>query len=330
LVAEKGVSKTKSGRWHYFRWILLAIIVGSLAGNVYFHRHEFASLRSIDMMSLFILAILIIVFNYLGAIRFSLIYYLAGAKVGTLESFALSLVATMANILFPGQAGGIVRAAYLKRMHGVTYSKVPAILLGNIVVTLFVGGVVVSCANTFVALRGAGVPPILWAISGCASASIILFWIRLPRDKFPFRSERLTNILRLFFSAWEKFMEEKSKLALICICQLLSFFVSGVSAWVAYRALGIHIALVSAVVLMVTTALLSPINIVPGNLGVSEIIIAYFSTLFGVSFTYAVIAALVMRVATYMITLPLGLICYLFLSQKTDLNLFQKRRKISQ
>lgn len=324
LIAENKFSKNASRPLHYFRWILLAIVVGFLTYNLYCHRHDLTSVRSIDTLSLLILAGLMIVFNYLGAIRFSLLYYLAGAKVGTLESFALSLVATMANILFPGQAGGLVRAVYLKRMYGVTYSKIPAILLGSIIVTLFVGGVLVSFANILVAFGGVAVPPILWAISACASASILFFWIRLPSNKFSFLSERLRNILGLFFSAWEQFMKHKTKLVAICICQLLSFFVSGACAWITYRALGINIALASAIVLMAATTILSPINIVPGNLGVSEIIIAYFSSLFGISFTHAVIAALIIRGTSYLVILPLGSICYLFLSHRKSLRLFNR------
>ncbi len=308
----------------YLQWALLAIVVSSIVYHFYIHRYELANLRNVGVPSLFLLGAFIVVFNYLSAIRFSIACQLVGAKMSSLESFALSIVGTMVNFLLPGQAGAFLKAAYLKQLYGVPYSKVPAILLGNIVTTIFIGGLLMLCANFFALFRNTNISPILWLISALAFGSILLFWIHLPVHKLPVHSKRLQELLELLLSAWKSFSENRTKLAYICILQTFLYLVSGACILIAFRSLGITIGITFAVILMAATSLLSLVNLVPGNLGINEAIIAYFSTLFGINFTYGLTAAVIMRASSFLLIVFFTPMCWGFLSQKKGFRALQR------
>jgi len=76
-----------------------------------------------------------------------------GARLAMREWLGITLVASMLNLVSPVRGGAAVRAVYLKRAHGLTYTRY-ASLLGS----TFVGSIAASGALAAVSIVALGIP----------------------------------------------------------------------------------------------------------------------------------------------------------------------------
>jgi len=304
----------------HLRILSFVFVLALLFVYVFEQKDEISILRHIGPSDIFWILWAVFLYNFVNAMRFLMIYRMVGASLGIWENFGLSVVATTTNLLLPGQAGGIARGIYLNRVHQVPFSKVPALMLGAIVLTVSLAGMVLLIINLAALFQGLFVPPIIWMISILGCLAIGSLWITGPA-RLSIKSRRIQNMIQLFFEAWAGFLENPRTLMLICLYQLLSFLCSGTILWLAFRGLEIQIDLMTATVLMIATSLLSTVNILPGNMGLQEATIAYLSTLAGISFIHGFLVATVIRITTTLFVLALLPVSWFLLFKKKGISI---------
>lgn len=90
--------------------------------------------------------------------------------------------------------------------------------------------------------------------------------------------------------------------------ELASLAVGVARIWLTFTALGIDVTIVQAGVLVVSGAIASTVSIVPGGLGIRELIAGLLAPLVGVAATAAVLAVAVARVVGLLVQAPIALL----------------------
>ncbi|OUR97078.1 hypothetical protein A9Q84_12160 [Halobacteriovorax marinus] len=84
-----------------------------------------------------------------------------------------------------------------------------------------------------------------------------------------------------------------------------------IKTYLCFKALGVELSLISTMEISTWMLILGLIPIIPGNMGLKEIIMAQLSTNYGISSEVAVLAILIERVSLWSFVFPVGFISYL-------------------
>ncbi|MCW5875075.1 MAG: flippase-like domain-containing protein [Anaerolineales bacterium] len=302
---------TSLGRILKIGFVLLIFVL--LGRFVILNWDEFKVVFTIGPKSFFLLSICLMASYFCASARFAIIHRVIGAPIGYLENFGLYMAAGIVNLVLPAQSGSVARAVYLKKRYDIPYSQAPSILLGALVITFFVGGLLMLINNALLWLTGQSPPEFLWVLSVLFSCSIFALWLRVP-NHITASLGRIGNMLDLFFAGVERLRAHKPEFLIAGIWQVAEFVFSGLAFWLAFSSLGvIAFKPMAGINYAVFAALLNTVFITPGNIGVLETAIGYISQVYNFTFIQGVSATALVHGAGYLVHCVLAPISWYFL-----------------
>lgn len=287
---------------------------------VYKQRAELSILFKTRPSDVLLLGVMYLLNNLATAAQFASLYRALDADMGVWESFGLSQVSTVLNLIVPGRIGGIARVVYMKSVYATPYSQALALLMANLVVAMVSGAFIMALTNAVVAFMGQPVPLILWAAVVAAASSVVLFWVTIP-VRLTSRLGRIGRMLDLFSDGWKSLRSNRRSLIEAAIFQMLSFVTLGGVITVSYRGLGLELNPLLGVSIAVFTVFSNLVIITPGNLGIQEVIIGYLSQLSGLLFVQGVAASALMRTVQFVTAFSLAPAAWYLLFYRRSIHL---------
>lgn len=276
----------------------------ALAGYLFFHRNELASLRCAAYWPLALAVFgsaLILLAD--GALNFVMLRRLA-VPVGWRECVSLSCVATAWNLLTPARGGAAFRAVYLKKVHSLGYRLFLSTLLGFYVLTTLI-----LCSAALGALvwlrtiehRG-NTTTLEWTAAVCLLGCVLAAWLPATGWENYWLLRRIGAITQ----GWQVLRSEpRTVLSLLCVASLQ--MAAGLLAlWACYRALGIRLGAIEVTAVGTLGAMSTLLSITPGSLGVYEAVVAFVANTLGVEPVHSVAAATISRLVLVVLLLPLA------------------------
>jgi uncharacterized membrane protein YbhN (UPF0104 family) len=307
--------------WRWLRFLLTLILVSLLIVYSYNNREELTVLTTISWHLLFILVVLMFISMFIRSLQSVILYWAIGIPIRIWEGFGLAVFASMTSLLFP-HASFVTKAVYLKKKYQLPYSQIPAIFLGNFVVFLLVGALVMMVSNFTSLILGYNVPAIFWAGIVAAVASTFLFWFEIPIG-ITNHLGHVGNMLRLFSVGWQKLRNNRALLVKAGLLQLLSFVINGFIISLAYQSLNLGISPLIGTSMAVFVSFSNLVMITPGNIGVQEIVYGYLSELSGVVFVQGIVISTLIRVIGWLTILFAAPICWYLLFFRQNLSMPQ-------
>ena len=239
-------------------------------------------------------------------------------KLGPVGWLKIYFVSRLAN-LFVTQGGNVFRLVVLKKKYNFSYTN----SIGVTAFLVWINAVIALLASTFFLARLDQAFVILglnvWHWSIMAALTLLLFpsaiaFAILARQDSPIWQTRLLNpfaMVAAFFVSTVRDVTLFSKVTLLSAVHFCFFL--GVN-YLTFRAIGQPIEL--AAVCFFTTAFVFTryVNIVPGNLGVSELVGGLVSELMGVGFGNGLLVSGIVRIVEVIMILLIGLIYGKFLA----------------
>jgi uncharacterized protein (TIRG00374 family) len=252
-----------------------------------------------------------------------------GIKLKPLEWIGLSFVNTLSNFIFPFKTGTMVKASYLKKTYGFTYSHSASILAFSTFISFEILFLLSGCIFSAFALSGTwtgnsgldnnGVnstsPYTLLLISfilflGGLILAYIVRRIRIkPNYNHPL-TNRIANILRLFLEGMKLIGGKTHLLLILTAGTLINFILHVLSLIFAYRSIDAFPELLKTSVVTLFQSLAFFFSLLPGNLGIQEVVISLSTSFIGYTKETGFAAAAVIRLSTLIITILLGLFFY--------------------
>ncbi len=283
------------------RSVLTLAALIAIGYYAYWNRSQFGILARIKATDFIVLAVLVVAGSFFNAAQNAVLIRSLGVPFSNLESFGLSNVSAVVNIVVP-QGVTLTKAVYLKQRHGVSYSKFSALFLGLLLVFLLTASLLMAITNTAAGLQGIQVPVILWVACAVGAASGLLFALDVPKQ-FLGRVGKLGKLLEEFSEGWHELRSRWRALLKASLWQVVIFVTSGLSVTMAYRSVGIYINPLLGVSLAVFLALSNLVMIIPGNFGIQEVVYGYLSYISGLLFVQGVVISTLMRAIVLMMIL---------------------------
>jgi uncharacterized protein (TIRG00374 family) len=139
---------------------------------------------------------------------------------------------------------------------------------------------------------------------GGVSCAVILLAL-MPNAELK-ASNRWNRALSKAWEGWNIIRTDFSLLLKVSALTLVSFLLAAASLFVAYRALGLPIDFLTALLIGLFTSLSILLRVTPGNLGIQEAVISLTSALLGAGFEEGFLGAILVRTASLIVVFVLG------------------------
>lgn len=231
---------------------------------------------------------------------------LTGVKLNTREWLGLSSIATFHAYLSPAQTGHLFRAIYLRKHHAMSYEAYAAQTIGVNLLEVMLAGVVGGCLCL---LLGGGAFGLLPAMITAVAVPALIALVapasrRVGHDWAP---PRLRDWLVRAHDSIARISRERHTLAQIALLSVWSIVLRWLGLYYAFRLCSFDVNVMESLLIECVRTVAMVVTITPGNLGLTEGLIAGTAGVLGMSAAAALAAAVVSRLLSMAIHVALGL-----------------------
>ena len=277
----------KPARRHLSKIITL-VFLGVFAWYAAANREMFVDLGEVGLVSLILVALGRMTLYVSNGLFTKWSTEALSHKMSTGEGLYISILSAIGNFFGPLLGGTSIRAVYLKKVHGLSYSKFTASLMAYYIV-LFTANCSLAIASILLLETTSQTAPLLLFFGAALCALLVLLFIRLPSwgrlNRYATRKviRRVLDILLDIEQGWRLIQDNKKLLVRLLLLALLGFAANCFMAYVAFRAVGVAIAwpALGLYAVLVTVSVL--LSFTPGAIGIRETLLILISVTLGVT-----------------------------------------------
>ena len=232
-------------------------------------------------------------------------------RLGYWESAALGVVSRGGNIFTPVRAGTVYRAAYLEGVHQLPIAHYASLAVGNQAILFLVGCSVAVVALGARWLAGSEASGTLLLLA-CAGVALVLCGLAFAR-KVSWSGSWLRLRLAQLVNGLHTLARDRAMLCAAVSLRLLALAANAVVYRVMLTELGAAAGWWACALIAVAAALSTLSQLVPGGLGVAELVVALLAGSFDVPAPLAVAAVLLYRLCGISLLIMLMLPSWLWL-----------------
>lgn len=268
--------------------LFLALVAGA-AWYLHHHGGEFRLLTPVSGAAVLLVSLCLLLGAGAHALQLKILTRAAGGSLSYRAAFGLARATSVANLLLPFPAGAAFKILYLQRVHHLDFTRfLAALFLANLA-KLFT----FSVAGCILLLPHARRHPFLLCVTlaGALGPAVCLALVhRLPARLLP--RWRLIADAR---AAWDRLRADHGLLGRLVALNLGLVAVTATGFTAAYAAFGVTVA--PPVAIVVTTFATYPVilRLVPGDLGVKELLFVGVASRFGLGLNESLHAAALHR-----------------------------------
>jgi len=298
LEEDAGIESGKratSTTWNAIRWGVFILLAGFFIYYPIKKRDLLTQILEMSPKDFMVISGLFLANVYATAMA---LLVLARSKVPSISAqkwCGLHWIGLLYNFL-PLKAGMVIRAAYLKKVYQFPYLAFAAVLVGQLLLSLVLSGIVGGTVLFFLE-----VPPdylnLVLAGYGAMFLLPMVFWF-LPHSLVAFIQNKVPLLGRVLvkpWQAWISFRKNSDALVLATPFVLVTLLVLGARLMFVYRSLGVEMSLLTGLLMATASMALQKMSILPGNLGVREGFLTIIAGLVGVDTQVAFLGSLIDR-----------------------------------
>lgn len=252
-----------------------------------------------------------------------------GIKLSKKEVFGLSSITRFGNYISTAYGGTTLRAVYLKKTYGVSYTKFSSsFILSNVLQLVYTGFLAIfiyfvesgSVDNSRVVY--------VFLFSLIFLLIVLVFPVRFPKRLLERVMSKYSNkIFKLAYTAlteYGKVRRYPHMLSKIFFWLIIAVLSSATVLWLIYKSLGADVSLLPVMFISILGAWAIIFSLTPANIGISESLFVIGANLMGISIPITLIAAIVLRALIFSTVSLLSL----YLAPKLLDTTFQKLKNI--
>lgn len=289
---------------------LAAVIIVGFGYYLWTHQEAFSSALQLDLGALVVLAGLVLAAWTVNATQNLLLYRAAGIELGFGEIWLLSAASAFGNYL-PMRMGTVLRAHYLKAVHGLGYARFGAIFGVRTLLLVLSTALTGLVGTAGIYLSGGTLSLELLALfGGLFVVTALGWWVPLP-SRWQTGSKRLSRALKEFTNGYRELKSKPgSSLAVLLLLVLQQVLVALRLAWIA-SVLHAAMAPFAALSMAPLAVLASYAQITPGALGIREAMLGYATFALDQSFAVGAYLGTVDRGVNLAVVAVVGGGCFL-------------------
>ncbi len=279
----------------------LLIVIGCARWFYQRHGANFVAEAEVSWSFIIVMSLLILSFQFLGGVRMKLLTGMFGLRLAPYEWIGLAQMTTFFNYL-PFKGGAVAGALFLKGAHNFSYPRFLATAAASSVMAVVTFSVVGSIGLA-----------VLWLTSGVFSWPILaiycalvivplVFFLRIDRRARGTKNPHLVG----FFEGWRVIRTGGRRLVLLIATDLSMVLIDSMRITLCLGAVGLKPTYTVGLILIPLSNILGVASMVPGGLGVKELVIGLLAGGLGIDFTRTIFAATLDRMILLLWVLFLG------------------------
>lgn len=288
--------------YHRALFLLSLVLLGGLAFYVHKHEQSFEKLKTIKLEYIFILIALHGLNFYLLGMTHKMPLKKHKIFLKFKEWFGLCMVSEMFNMLLPAKGGTGIRMIYIKDKKGLSMREFLSMSFAVLLTGFTFLGLSGSIYCHFFLQKAHPVFMVLESVFIALSISgiLLIFATEAMGKIFKFKRKYspMAYLLDLKLSSFAT------------ICWIGMFLLYPIKIYLSFLAIGIELNMADSFEISLILLAASLFQVLPGNIGVKEIITAYIGKQYGIEFETALLASLIDRTILLLFLFPVGFYFY--------------------
>ncbi len=232
-----------------------------------------------------------------------------GEKISVKDATIFTFVATALNLVLPLQMGSIVKAVYYKRKLKLAYSRYISIASGTMLLGFIMSYFVLIISLAVLIINWHIEVKYFWLVALMFACGIAILILIIRKKKWilsiiPFKRYTIP-IMQGFF----EILTNKRAIVLCSINLFISILLGGIRFIGIFQILNIPSSYVGGLMYYGIYKASSVIPLLPGNIGVSELLVGGMNSILGEGFNKGVTLILINRVYYYVVVLAGAVLC---------------------
>ncbi len=285
--------------------LIAALIVAGFCWYLWDHRADVGKTLQASPLQILGIVMLIMLGWAIAGTQTAIIYRSMRLRVTIWEGVMLTAAGGFGNYL-PMRAGTLVRAHYLKEVHGLGYARFGGITGLRTLLTLIAAGVAGMLGLCAIALRqdGGGSPPLALFFGAMILLPISLMLVPLP--KWSWMPLRLRGLAHDFSDGYDALRRQPWVGFSVVILFLAQYAALGLRFLISGSAIGAEMDVVVVMMMAPLAALTQFASITPGGIGLREAVMGYVAMSLGHSFADGVFIGAIDRALLLLVTGAFG------------------------
>lgn len=292
------------------KWIstaLFVVMIGLLCWYLYANRADLARLLQLDWLTVAQILLFALGACIMNAVYHKMILDTYGIELGLVDWMGVVFVANAMSLVLPMRADLIFTAAYYRRTKHFAYTKSASVAAGNVVF-----GVMFALLQLFAALLCTGViegqwPGILWLLWLGLSAVIVVFLViaRWFENRMPAFLRRYRIVVKVV-SGFNALLGNRRLLWKLLGCLTVNNILHLFLYMACFRGIGMEVTIYQALFYNSISRLVNLVAIVPGNIGIAQLVMGVAGSLMGDVFHNGVVVSLIQSIALVIVYIVAG------------------------
>jgi uncharacterized membrane protein YbhN (UPF0104 family) len=225
-----------------------------------------------------------------------------GIELSFKDWFGLCSASEFLNLVFPAKGGTALRMIFLKRNYQLSMRSFLSMNFAVIVSAFTVFGLLGALYIRFNIIKPSLVFIMLESIFWAMSISGILLIIANETLSKIFNFQRKINP--------KLYLKDISLILKTTLLYFAIFSLYPLKIFLTFKSVGISINFLDSFEISLAIILISIFQVIPGNIGIKEILTAYLASQYGISFEMALLASLIDRAIMFLFLFPIGTYFY--------------------
>tara|TARA_B100000315_G_C14560661_1_gene580402 strand:- start:821 stop:1771 length:951 start_codon:yes stop_codon:yes gene_type:complete len=294
--------------------VLFFLILGFAIYYFFQKGEELQKLKGLSIYQIGVASLVVLLSHSISGLKYKKLFKFFNVNLTVHECFGLPQIRKLGNLLF-FKSGTLTNAYYLKTQHQLSYSKfiIAISILKFIQLFCLLLMTTISCFY-FYLFHGM---PLFYTLSVFSLLAGLLFLFLFPQWKIPEWKPRYYKKIQKLLDIWNDFKNNKFSVLMLIYLEILSIFAIGSRFYVAFHILEQPVSFFfDCIVMSLIVSLTGFIGLVPGGLGIREIVVGLAAMYFDYSFDYGIIATSLDRILSTLWFGIFGFIYFHFLHMK--------------
>ena len=284
--------------------ILLIIIAWcALIAYAWAIREDFSILSSLTSAGLALISLLLAAQLILQTMMLPVFLEPLGIRLKWREWFPIAMLTGTANLFIPAQGATVIRAVYLKKNYSLSYSQSVAMAGFQFVVRMLTLGAIALIGSVLFGLMYQSAL-LLGVLAVIVFFAVVIGFVLKSVPKWS--RGRLASRVEAVSHAWDDLKRHLGTFLMGCLLNVLILLVSSYAFFSVFRLLGFTVPFEMVVTYTAIKLVTLAFPLIPGNIGVPEILTGAFAVTLNIPFDVGIVVALAMRVLAMIISLVLS------------------------
>ena len=278
--------------------VLFLVMIGLLGWYLYENRADLARLLTLNWRTVTWMFVLALGACTMNAVYHEMILDTYHIDLGLVDWMGVVFVSNAMSLVLPMRADLLFTAAYYRRTKGFAYTKSASVAAGNVVFSVMFALVQLLAALLCTGLIKGQWPALLWLLwfgmAGVIAAFLVIArWFENRMPAFLRRQRIVVNIV----SGFNALLSNRALLWKLLGCLTINNILHLFLYMACFRGIGMEVSIYQALFYSSVSRLINLVAIVPGNIGIAQLVMGVAGSLMGDVFQNGVVVSLLQSIS---------------------------------